>query len=261
MALDGLAPTARHRLLFCLIAAALFVDFFDLTMGGAIAASLLHTGWTTVTLNSMFFAAAGVGAAISVFVAGLLADRIGRVRVLQICFGLMTGGTVLCMVAPTMAFLVVARVIAAMGMGGIPTIGYVYLSEILPARVRGPWISGAGIVVAASSTVASVVAYYLLPMGMWRLMFFLPVLAGVLLMLGLHFAPESPRWLDVQGHCESAAHAFARIAARPPTYPVAAAAGRATLELSAPPAQSIDLFRPPLLRRLILGTGWPSQRR
>lgn len=253
-ALNDLAPTANHRLMFWLICAALFVDFFDLTMGGAIAASLLRDGWTTITLNSMFFSAAGVGAAFGVFAAGILADQIGRIRVLQICLALMTVGTLLCAIAPTMPFLIAARVLAAVGMGGIPTIGYVYLSEVLPARVRGAWISGAGIAVAASSSVASVVAFYLLPMGHWRLMFLLPALAGLILIAALQLIPESPRWLAARGMWHRATQAFARITDEP-IKASKTAARNAIVRTCSGTASPAALFRVPLSQRLALGTG------
>lgn len=210
--LDALPVLAAHRRIFALLCAVLFVDFYDLTMGGAVAAGLLRAGWTTISLNSMFFSAAGLGAALGVFVAGNLADRLGRVRVLQICLALMSIGTLLCAVAPTMAFLIAARVLAAVGMGGLPTIGYVYLNEVLPARVRGAWISGAGLVVAGSSSAASLMALYLLPMGGWRIMFLMPAVAGILSIAALTVIPESPRWLAVKGQADAAAKALARIA-------------------------------------------------
>src|SRR3546814_4046297 len=50
--LNDLPRTTQHIRMFWLICAALFVDFFDLTMGGAIAASLLNDGWTTLALRS-----------------------------------------------------------------------------------------------------------------------------------------------------------------------------------------------------------------
>ncbi|WP_066701924.1 MFS transporter [Sphingobium amiense] len=256
-ALDDHAPTTAHRRLFWLICAALFVDFFDLTMGGVIAASLLREGWTTLSLNSMFFSAAGLGAAAGVFAAGILADQIGRVRVLQLCLGLMTVGTLLCAGAPTMEFLIAARVLAAIGMGGVPTISYVYLSEVLPARVRGAWISGAGVAVAMSSTAASVTGYYMLPLGGWRPMFLLPVVAGLLLIVMLGMAPESPRWLAVRGRWQRATQELARIAAAAPTLIAASrtVANPVPAAATGPTAGPGALFRAPLLKRLLLAMG------
>lgn len=258
--LNDLPRTTQHIRMFWLICAALFVDFFDLTMGGAIAASLLNDGWTTLALNSAFFSAAGLGAAVGVFLAGILADRMGRIRVLQICLALMAFGTFLCAMAPNMHYLIAARVLAAVGMGGVPTIGYVYLSEVLPSRVRGSWISGVGIAVALSSTAASIVAYYMLPSGEWgwRLMFTLPALAGLFIIAGLRFIPESPRWLAAQGEWKRAGEEFAKISSE------SVAELSAPLQDSAPPAPAsesrphagwYDLFRPPLLERLILAAG------
>jgi putative MFS transporter len=257
--LSDLAPGASHRKMFWLICIALFVDFFDLTMGGAIAGSLLREGWTTISLNSLFFSAAGIGAAVGVFGAGILADRMGRIRVLQICLVLMTIGTLACAAAPTMPVLIAARVLAAVGMGGLPTIGYVYLSEVLPSSVRGSWISAAGIVVAASSTVASVAALYLLPMGGWRIMFLLPAVAGLLLIAALHFIPESPRWLAASGQMRKAARELGRITAVPAASHAPTAAAATGLSVAddgrGSPAPPRALFRPPLLRRLALATG------
>lgn len=256
--LNDARPAASHRRIFWLICAVMFVDFYDLTMGGAIAASLLRDEWTTLALNSMFFSAAGGGAAVGVFAAGFLADRIGRIKVLQLSLALMTFGTLLCAVAPTMWFLIASRTLAAIGMGALPTIGYVYLSEVLPARVRGSWVSGLGVIVAASSSVASVAAFYLLPIGAWRLMFFMPAVAGLLLAVALQLIPESPRWLAAQGKLAKATDALARITAERAPLSIKSHTAPVTTVVVSPSeisAKASALFRAPLFWRLILGAG------
>lgn len=195
VALDRAVPGAMHRRIVLVVCGAAFVDFYDLTMGGAIVGTLVRIGRSTPALNSMFFSASGVGAAIGVLGAGFLADAIGRRRTLQVMLALMTVGTLLCAVAADMPQLVAARGLAAVGMGAIPTIGYVYMAEVLPSRIRGTWISAGGILIASSTSVSSMVSFYLLPIGGWRWMFFIPAVAGLLLIGAAQLVPESPRWL------------------------------------------------------------------
>ncbi|KAK9469412.1 major facilitator superfamily domain-containing protein [Lipomyces arxii] len=68
---------------------------------------------------------------------GKLSDIFGRKPVLLMCNIFFGVGSVLCGIAPTLRFLVFARVIAGCGGGGLFTLSAIILSDIVPLRQRG----------------------------------------------------------------------------------------------------------------------------
>jgi MFS transporter, putative metabolite:H+ symporter len=260
--IDHLVPGRRHWHLWTVVCGAIFVDFYDLTMGGAIAGFLLHSHWSTLMLNSTFFSVGGLGAVIGTFCAGFLADRLGRIRTLQLFLLVIVLGTLLCALSVSMPWLIASRLLAAIGMGSVPAVGFTYLAEMTPPKIRAKWACGAAVIINCSGVVASLTAYYLLPMGGWRWMFALPAVAGLGLVWCAQAIAESPRWLAVAGRMAESQAALAWLEAGSAARHVKGPAG--SVEDPAPIEAIIEvpagigegaraLFRRPLVRSLILG--------
>jgi MFS transporter, putative metabolite:H+ symporter len=259
--IDHLVPSRRHWHLWIVVGGAIFVDFYDLTMGGAIAGFLLHSHWSTLMLNSTFFSVGGLGAVIGTFTAGFLADRIGRIRTLQLFLLVIVLGTLLCALSVSMPWLIASRLLAAVGMGSVPAVGFTYLAEMTPPKVRARWACSAAVIINCSGVAASLTAYYLLPMGAWRWMFALPAVAGIALAWRAQFIAESPRWLAVAGRMAESQAALAWLeagsAARhgPAGSVEDPAPIEAVIELPASIGEGARaLFRRPLAKSLILGS-------
>ena len=104
----------------------------------------------TAALLSMFavYAAAFFARPLGGLVFGVLADKIGRVRVLAFTILLMAAGTALIGLLPTYAIvgiaapvlLVACRILQGLAMGGETTGSTAYVLEAAPASMRGRWI-------------------------------------------------------------------------------------------------------------------------
>lgn len=68
---------------------------------------------------------------------GRLSDLLGRRNAYLIGLSLFTFGTLLCAVAPSMRFLIVARCVAGMGGGGVQSLGSVIMTDLVSLRYRG----------------------------------------------------------------------------------------------------------------------------
>lgn len=117
--------------------------------------------------------------------AGLLSDRIGRVRVLSVTILWLTIATALCGLAQNMEQLLVARALQGLGFGAEWAVGAVFISEIASPAARGrimglvqsAWGVGWGLA-ALSSTVALAV----LPAELgWRVTFVVGFVPALLL--------------------------------------------------------------------------------
>jgi len=125
-----------------------------------------------------------VMSAIGGWIAGVLADRIGRVRVLQLTILWFATFTLLSAFTNSFAQLLVTRSLQGLGFGGEWAVGAVLISEAIDARTRGRvvgaiqtgWALGYGAAVLSATVIFSVLpeAYA------WRVLFllgFLPSLA------------------------------------------------------------------------------------
>jgi sugar porter (SP) family MFS transporter len=74
-----------------------------------------------------------------------------------------------------------------------------YLSELAPTRIRGALTTLNQIMIGLGILSAYVISYVFASSGAWRIMVGLAVIPSVLLMIGMFFQPESPRWLMKRG--------------------------------------------------------------
>ncbi len=175
-------------------------------------------------------ASALVGCLIGAAVAGTLADRFGRKRVLLLAAVLFVACSVGSAVPIEPWQLSAARIIGGMGIGIASMLSPMYIAEISPARLRGGLVSTYQLAIVLGVLAAFLSNYELAGLAknhpglyqgallrwifvdqVWRGMLFAGVLpAGVLLVL-LLLVPESPRWLTKQGRRGEALEILGRI--------------------------------------------------
>src|SRR6185312_6806481 len=74
-------------------------------------------------------------------IAGLLADKFGRKKILLFSALLFIVSAMACVVATTPAFLVMARIIGGIGVGFAAMVAPMFISELSPANMRGRMVS------------------------------------------------------------------------------------------------------------------------
>jgi SP family galactose:H+ symporter-like MFS transporter len=152
-----------------------------------------------------------LGAMLGAVFGGRLADRFGRRNMLlQVAalFGIGAIGTAL---APTMVWLSIGRVIVGIAIGIASFTAPLYISEISPAEVRGKLVSLNQLMITIG-IVCSYLADYALAAGRdWRWMFGLAAVPAVILLVGLLFVPESPRWYMSRSQTGRAREILSRI--------------------------------------------------
>lgn len=147
-------------------------DFWVLSLGLASITAYFHlTAGAASMLATVTLLATGLGGAL----AGMLADRIGRVRTLMITVGTCAGFTVLCGFAPDYPVLLVLRALQGIGFGGEWAIGAVLVAEYTLPRYRGrtlgfvqsSWAVGWAFAVLVWTLVAGLAS----PGVAWRILF------------------------------------------------------------------------------------------
>ena len=171
---------------------------------------------------------------------GWVADKWGRRLVFAatvLMFSMFTGVAGLSM---SLGFLVGARFLTGLGLGGMVPIDQALVAEYAPRAIRGRVSAMLPLCWPVGYFTAAGAALWLVPDIGWRWLFALGVLPAVLVFFIRRGIPESPRWLASQGRYEEARaslayvgvtaealeQARAEIAALPPTRPVPEAAFR-----------------------------------
>ena len=98
---------------------------------GTPAAAAATLRWTGI-LTSLLL----VGWAAGGIIFGRIADRLGRTRTLLLTMGMYSLGTAACAFAPNMAWLIVFRLVASLGIGGEWVCGAAMVAEVVPEKRR-----------------------------------------------------------------------------------------------------------------------------
>lgn len=135
---------------------------------------------------------------------GVLADRIGRKRTLLLTISTMTVFTALNSVAPDPATMAVLRFLAGIGLGGaLPQPG-IYVSEYVPAKYRGRFLGLVETSWVYGALLSLVFPLFLFPRVGWRATFLVALVPLFLIPIILALAPESPRYLELNGRAPEA---------------------------------------------------------
>src|ERR671921_1292599 len=158
----------------------------------------------TPFLEGLVVASLLLGAAAGAASAGPLSDRLGRRNIIIIAAILFTIGAIGAALAPSVAVLVLFRVVLGLAVGAAALIVPLYLSEIAPTEIRGAISSLNQLMITVGILLAFIVNALLADSGAWRWMLGLAVIPSLILLVGMYFMPETPRWLVSRGREDEA---------------------------------------------------------
>ncbi len=193
-----------------------------------------------------------LGAMLGAALGGWLTDRLGRKSVLLatgVCFGAFSLWTGL---STGLATFVTARFLVGGCIGVASMLTPLYISEMSPARIRGALVSLNQLAITVGIVVAYGVDYALAAHKDWRMMFISAVLPAIVLVIGMLFLPESPRWLAKKGRREDALNNFRRLGREDEAQQELADVERVLREET---GKFSELFRPGFRTAVWIGVG------
>jgi MFS family permease len=205
------------------------LDAMDVQMYSFVIPALIATWGITRGQAGVLGTAALLVSAVGGLLAGWLADRIGRVRTLQLAILWFSVFTFLSGLAQNYEQLFVARALLGLGFGGEWAAGAVLLGESIRAEHRGKalgvmqsgWAVGWGI-----ATILNFVFFSIMPVETaWRALFLVGILPAIFVFFVRRYVEEPPIYLETRAQ-------------------MAAKGDRASV---------IEIFKPPLLRITVLG--------
>ncbi|KAI0400606.1 general substrate transporter [Xylaria palmicola] len=155
-----------------------------------------------------------LGTFVGALAAGDFADLFGRrTTVLGSCVVFLVG-VIFQLASAGLPLLVVGRVIAGLGVGGVSAVLILYMSEIAPRKVRGAIVSGYQFCITVGLLLASAIDYTTQnrdDSGSYRIPIAIQMVWALVLTSGLSFLPESPRFYVRRGELDRAADALSRV--------------------------------------------------
>jgi PHS family inorganic phosphate transporter-like MFS transporter len=203
------APTSRfHRRTVIISGVGFFTDAYDLFVIGT-AAALVAVQWHLSTLQTSWVTGAAIlGAFVGAFTFGRVADVIGRKKVYVTVAVVMIFGAIASAFAPDFVFLVIARLVLGLGIGGDYPVSAVFMSEYSNRHDRGRLVGLVFSMQALGLIVGPLIAFVLLSSGIgnnltWRILLGLGAIPAAAVVHLRSKMPESPRYL-AQVHGDSA---------------------------------------------------------
>jgi MFS family permease len=211
------------------------LDGFDFMIYSFIIPTLL-TLWSMSKAEAGYIASGAlITSAIGGWAAGVLADRYGRARILQLTVLWFALFTFLSGFTHNFGGLFVTRAMQGFGFGGEWSVGSVLVAEIIDARHRGKatglvqssWSVGWAAAALAFWAVSAIVP----PAVAWKILFWLGILPGLLVVYIRRHVPEPAIFMQMR---EQRAARAGNMPARRGVF--------------------LDIFRAPLLRTTLLAT-------
>jgi sugar porter (SP) family MFS transporter len=150
-----------------------------------------------------------LGAAVGAGSAGPLSDRLGRRNLILIAAVTFAIGAIGAALSPSVAVLILFRIVLGLAVGAAALTVPLYLSEIAPTEIRGAISSLNQLMITVGILSAYIVNAILASSGAWRWMLGLAVVPALVLLIGMYRMPETPRWL-VSRHREDEAREVLR---------------------------------------------------
>lgn len=261
-AMDDAPLSPVHFGLLLVLGVALIIDVMKpATLGFVIPGMKREYGLTAFGVST-FPVSALAGTVVGSVFWGMLSDRLGR-RAAILLSSIMFIGTAICGAMPAFGWNLFMCFLMGAAAGGMLPIVYALMAESIPARKRGSLVvlhGGMGTV--GGYLVASGTAALLEPHFGWRILWFLNLPTGLLMLWLNRWIPESPRFLLHRARIEEARRVMAR-------YGVTVEEdGDGSVPAEAAPETGVtghytemgELFRKPFLPRtlgvLLYGLAW-----
>jgi DHA2 family multidrug resistance protein len=188
-------PKANPWLIAFVVSLAAFMEVLDTSIAnvalphiaGNLGASSDESTWV---LTSYL-----VSNAIVLPITGWLVSLVGRKKFFLICITIFTASSLLCGIAPTLPFLLLARVIQGVGGGGLQPMAQAILADTFPPQKRGLAFSVYGMTAIVAPAIGPTLGGWITDSYTWRWIFLMNLPVGILAVFLVFTFVEDPPFL------------------------------------------------------------------
>ncbi|KAJ4956669.1 hypothetical protein NE237_013452 [Protea cynaroides] len=202
---------------------------------------------------SLFGSILNFGAMIGAITSGIIADYIGRKGAMRIAAISCIAGWFVIYFAEGALALDIGRLLTGYGMGVISYVVPIFIAEIAPKNLRGGLTTANQLMICCGVAVSFIIGTVLT----WRALALTGLIPCLVLLLGLFFIPESPRWLAKVGRQKEFDAALHKLRGKDVDISQEAAEIQDYIETleKLPKAKLLDLFQGRYLRSVRIGVG------
>lgn len=188
-------PSHSPWLIATAVMAATFMEVLDTSIANVSLPHIAGNLSATTTESTWVLTSYLVSNAIVLPITGWLGIYFGRKRLLTLCIGLFTASSVLCGMAPNLAFLIVARVLQGIGGGAMLPISQAVLLESFPPQKRGVAMATFAMGVVVAPILGPTLGGWITDNYSWRWIFYINLPVGIFAMLMAQAYVEDPPYI------------------------------------------------------------------
>jgi MFS family permease len=147
------------------------------------------------------------GTGVGNLLGGYLGDKLGRKGTIWLASIIALIGGIVQTASVNIVMFLVGRIIGGLAIGLVYSVSSMYNAEIAPPKIRGVVVGLQGLLIAIGFALANWIgcfAAYTDTDAAWRVPLGLQCVFAIILIVGLFWLPESPRWLIQKGRYDEA---------------------------------------------------------
>jgi MFS transporter, DHA2 family, multidrug resistance protein len=188
-------PKFNPWLIAVVVSLAAFMEVLDTSianvalpyMAGSLGASNDQSTWV---LTSYL-----VSNAIVLPISGWFSSVLGRKRFFMICLTIFTFSSLLCGTAPSLAAIILFRVLQGAGGGGLQPLAQAILADTFPPEKRGLAFALYGVTAVVAPTIGPTLGGWITDNYTWRWIFFINLPVGIVTLFLVYRLIEDPPWV------------------------------------------------------------------
>jgi DHA2 family multidrug resistance protein len=186
-------PRANPWLIAFVVSLAAFMEVLDTSIANVALPHIAGNMGASSDESTWVLTSYLVSNAIVLPITGWLVSLVGRKRFFLICISLFTVSSLLCGIAPTMAVLLISRVIQGIGGGGLQPMAQAILADTFPPEKRGLAFSVYGVTAVVAPSIGPTLGGWITDNYTWRWIFLMNLPVGILaLFLAFTFVEDPP---------------------------------------------------------------------
>lgn len=198
-----------------------------------------------------------IGAVIGAFFGGRVTDILGRKKVILASAVIFATGAWWSGAAPNVTQLLISRLYLGLAIGVSSFAVPLYIAEISPTKIRGILVSLFQLLITVG-ILASFISDYAIAdnanLASWRPMFYVGIIPAVILLVGVIFLPETPRWLMSKGREDESRKVLEKIE-QPELIQASIDSMKEELAKDSEQASWKEIFKPWMRNALIIAIG------
>ena len=209
--IERLPVSPWHTRIRLILGTATFFDAFDVLAIAFVMPVLAQLWKLTPPQIGLLISAGYAGQVLGAMIFGALAERLGRIRTLNLTIVIISMFGFACAFAPSYWVLIVLRFLQGIGLGGELPVAATYINEIAKTHRRGRFVLLFQAIFPAGFLAAALASVLVVPTLGWQWMFVIGAIPAFLIIPIRRHVPESPRWLARIGRLEKADEVLSQI--------------------------------------------------